>query len=88
MFGLTTQQLALLAAAVLCLGWGLWEWRGTLTAIPWPSFGGGTKAKPDRKAILGLLDDAHAYFEEAKCKEGMAAIETAVRHVYAEHPHA
>jgi hypothetical protein len=80
-----TRTILLVAVAIGLTVWGLVEW-GAFSWVKWPTFGG--KAKPNRKAILGLLDDAHAYFDEAGCKEGMAAIKTAVSHVYVEHPHA
>lgn len=80
MFGLDTKQLIVVAVAVAMVGWIIWDNRGWLAKFV-PSFTT-TKTKPDRKAILSLLDDAYQYFEAENCPEGKAAIRAAMQHVF------
>jgi len=84
MFGLSVQQVIAAIGVLFFTGWGLYENRGLLAYLKWPA---SDKAKPDRKKILSLLDDAYGYFDEANCPEGMAAIKTAMQHVFTELPH-
>lgn len=41
--------------------------------------------KPDRKAALSSLDDAIAYLEYIKCREGVDSLKSAYPHFYHEH---
>ena len=86
MFGLDTKQLIVVAVALAMVGWIIWDNRGSLAKFI-PSFTA-KKTKPDRKAILSLLDDAYQYFDDAKCTEGKAAIRGAMQHVYHNGDHA
>lgn len=84
MFGLPMNQV--IAIGVLIVG-GLYMLYANWDSLPkfkLPWGGTAKKTKPDRKAILSLLDDAYAYFESENCPEGKAAIREAMTQVFQE----
>lgn len=85
MFGLPMNQV--IAIGVLIVG-GIYMLYANWDSLPKFKLPWGGKAKatkPDRKAILSILEDAYSYFEAEKCTEGKAAIRTAMGHVFHEH---
>lgn len=80
--------------------WALIAGAGVFVAfLQWPNISGAagkvksaisgaTKTSgdvPARREVLDYLDGCYSFFESVKCKEGMAAITTAVTHAFHEH---
>lgn len=82
-----------IAAAVLLFMYGkdiLAWWNTPRANVPPPPPQIGTTAPPKpgiptRGQVFDYADAIYSYFEEENCKEGMAAIETVVKHAFHKH---